>query len=83
MGVPLYVLAYDQQGNHYKTIFTLYGNPTFSPGNEAARCPLWYGQAAINHDTGNATVTVMNRIVVDARVPDQLFTAGQLPQLAR
>jgi hypothetical protein len=83
MGVPLYVLGYDQQGRHYKTIFTVYGNPAFSPGNEAASGPLWYGQAAINHDTGNAAVTVVNRMVMDARVPDQLFTTGQLPQLAR
>jgi hypothetical protein len=83
MGVPLYVLAYDRQGRHYKTIFTVYGNPAFSPGNEAVRGPLWYGNAAINHDTGNAAVTVMYRTVVDARVQRDLFTTGHLDLLAR
>jgi uncharacterized protein DUF1329 len=83
MGVPLYVLAYDRQGRHYKTIFTVYGDPAFSPGNEAVRGPLWYGNAAINHDTGNAAVTVMYRTVVDARVQRDLFTTGHLDLLAR
>ena len=72
-----------RQGHHYKTIFTLYGNPAFSPGNEHIREPFWLGQTVINHATGNAAVTAMNRIVVDARVPDELFTVGQLTLLAR
>ena len=83
MGVPPYVFAYDRQGKHYKTIFTLYGNPAFSPGNERVRGPLWLGQTVINHATGDAAVTVMNRIVVDARVRNEFFTVGQFALLAR
>jgi Protein of unknown function (DUF1329) len=83
MGVPLYVLAYDRQGRHYKTIFTLYGNSAFSPGNEQVRAPLWLAYAAVNHETGRAVFSEMHRIVVDARVPENLFTIGQLVQLAR
>ncbi len=83
MGVPLYVLAYDQQGRHYKTLFTLYGNPAFSPGNEQVRAPLWLGTSAVNHASHEASVTVMNRIVLQTRVQEDLFTIGQLAQLAR
>jgi hypothetical protein len=83
MGVPLYVLAYDHQGKHYKTIFTLYGNPAFNPANERVRAPLWLAFDAINHDTGRAAFSQMHRIVVDDRVPENLFTIGKLPELAR
>jgi hypothetical protein len=82
MGVPLYVFAYDHQGN-FKSIITMYGNPAFSPGNEHVRAPLWYGQTVINHANGDAAVTVMNRVVVDAHVSDKLFTTSQLVLLAR
>jgi hypothetical protein len=83
MAVPLYVFTYDRQGRHYKTIFTIYGNPAFSPGNEYVRKPLWIGQTVINHANGNAAVTEMKRLMVDARVPEQLFTIGELTALAR
>jgi hypothetical protein len=83
MGVPLYVLAYDQQGRHYKTLFTLYANPAFSPGNEQVHAPLWFGTAAINHESHEASVTEMDRIVLQTGVQEDLFTVGQLAQLAR
>ncbi len=83
MGVPLYVLAYDQQGRHYKTIFTVYGNPAFSSGNEQVRAPLWLGFTAINHASHQTSVTEMNRLVLKTRVQEDLFTIGQLAQLAR
>jgi Protein of unknown function (DUF1329) len=83
MDVPLYVLAYDHEGNHYKTIFTLYGNPAFNPGNEQVRAPLWLAFDAVNHETGRASFSEMHRIVVEDRVPETLFTIGNLPVLAR
>lgn len=83
LGAPLYVLAYDREGKHYKTLFTLYGNPAFSPGNERVRAPLWLGYASINHESGRASFSEMHRIVVDTRVPEDLFAIGKLPQLAR
>jgi hypothetical protein len=83
MGVPLYVLAYDHQGKHFKTLFTLYGNPAFNPGNERVRAPLWLAYDAINHATGRANFSEMHRIVVDDHVNEKLFTIGNLPELAR
>jgi hypothetical protein len=77
------VLAYDPQGRHFKTLFTLYGNPAFNPGNEHARAPLWLGTAAVNHARHESTVTEMNRVVLQGRVQEDLFTIGQLAQLAR
>jgi hypothetical protein len=41
------------------------------------------GQTVINHATGGAAVTVMNRIVVDARVRNEFFTVNQFALLAR
>jgi Protein of unknown function (DUF1329) len=83
MDVPLYAIAYDHEGRHYKTIFTLYGNPAFNPGNEQVRAPLWLAFDAINHETGRASFSQMHRIVVEDRVPENLFTIGNLPHLAR
>src|SRR5262249_20710603 len=74
--LSVYVLAYDHQGRHYKTIFTLYGNPAFNPGNEHVRAPRWLAYDAINHDTGRANFSQMHRIVVDDRVPETLFTSA-------
>jgi hypothetical protein len=47
------------------------------------RAPLWLAFDAINHDTGRAAFSQMHRIVVDDRVPENLFTIGKLPELAR
>ena len=83
MGVPLYVLAYDPQGRHYKTLFTIYGNPAYSPGNEQVHAPLWLGHSVVNHLNHEASIAEMNRIVLKTRVQEDLFTIGQLAQLAR
>jgi hypothetical protein len=60
---------------------SIYGNPAFNPGNEQFHAPLWVGTAAVNHVSHEAAVTEMNRIVLQARVQEDLFTIGQLAQL--
>ena len=47
MFVPLYALMYDREGVHIKTMFEVYGNPKFNPGNEHVQVPVWTGETMI------------------------------------
>ncbi|MBI2964469.1 MAG: DUF1329 domain-containing protein [Deltaproteobacteria bacterium] len=82
-GVAPYVLVYDKQGRHYKTIFTYYGNPAYNPGNERLRRPLWIGDSVVNHTSGQSALNALNRIVTESRVSDELFSVDQLVERGR
>jgi hypothetical protein len=77
-GAPLYVLVFDREGVHLKTLFILYGNPSFVSGNEAVRQPVWLGESTINHRTAHATVTLLDKVVLDADLPDDAFTIDRM-----
>jgi hypothetical protein len=82
MGVPLYVLAYDHRGKHYKTIFTLYGNPAFNPGTSAYehRCGSPMMRSTM---TGRANFSEMHRLVVDGSCQRAALHDRPSPELAR
>jgi Protein of unknown function (DUF1329) len=83
MGVSSYVLIYDKQGNHYKTLFTVYGDPAFSPGNERVRVPVWLGNSVINHATGRTTIGELSRVVFPASEPEDTFEVSRLLERGR
>jgi hypothetical protein len=83
MWVVLYSLIFDRSGAHAKTLFVLYGNPKYSPGNEAVRVPIWLGEAVRNHQTGEATTSVITRAVFDTAIPEDRFTIDHMLALGR
>jgi hypothetical protein len=83
LGISTYVLIYDKQGKHYKTLFTVYGNPAFSPGNEQVRVPLWLGDSAVNHETGQSSVAVLSRVSFASKLPEELFDVDTLVERGR
>jgi len=83
MGISTYVLIYDKEGKHYKTLFTVYGNPAFSPGNEQIRVPLWLGDSGINHTTGQSSVAILSRVSFTSKLPEDTFDVDTLVERGR
>lgn len=78
MFVPVYVLFYDPEGKHQKTLFELYGNPKFNPGNEHVRFPVWVGESMIDYETEMASMTVVTKIAYTDPLPDDFFNLDRI-----
>jgi len=78
MFAPVYTLLYDQQGKHDKTLFELYGNPKYNPGNEQVRVPLWVGETMIDHQSNVAAITTITKVVYNAPLPDDFFNLDKI-----
>ncbi len=76
--VPVYTLLYDRQGRHQKTLFDLYGNPKFNPGNEQVRVPVWIGESMIDYENKNASITVVTKVLYNAPLPDDFFNLDKI-----
>ena len=74
MSVPLYVIVYDHDGHHVKTIFLVYGNPANNPGNERVRVPIRIGDVAIDYRNSTGSVTLVTKSIYNAKLPADLFT---------
>lgn len=78
MFVPVYMLAYDRAGKHSKTLFELYGNPQFNPGNEQVRVPVWIGESMIDYEGRFASMTEVSKIVYNQPLPEDFFQLNQI-----
>ena len=78
MFVPVYVLFYDQEGNHQKTLFELYGNPQFNPGNEHVRVPVWVGESMIDYEEKLGSMTVVTKTLYNVPLPDDFFNLDRV-----
>jgi hypothetical protein len=78
MFVPVYVLFYATEGKHQKTLFELYGNPQYNPGNEQVRFPIWVGESMIDYEAELATMTFVTKITYTAPLPDDFFNLDRI-----
>jgi hypothetical protein len=78
MFVPVYVLFYDQDGKHQKTLFELYGNPKFSPGNEHVRVPVWVGESMIDYEEKLGSMTIVTKTLYNVPLPDDFFNLDRI-----
>ncbi|HEV8716297.1 MAG TPA: DUF1329 domain-containing protein [Candidatus Binatia bacterium] len=78
MFTPVYVLFYDQEGKHQKTLFELYGNPQFNPGNEHVRVPLWVGESMVDYENSLGSMTVVSKAVYNVPLPDDFFNLDRI-----
>ncbi|HXG22787.1 MAG TPA: DUF1329 domain-containing protein [Methylomirabilota bacterium] len=78
MFVPVYVLFYDQDGKHQKTLFELYGNPKYDPGNELVRFPVWVGETMIDYEMEMATITAITKATYTEQLPDDFFNLDRI-----
>ena len=75
---PVYTLLYDRQGRHQRTVFDLYGNPQFNPGNEHVRVPVWIGESVIDYESKNASMTIITKILYNVPLPDDFFNLDKM-----
>ena len=78
MFVPVYMLAYDRDGTHHKTLFELYGDPQANPGNEHVRVPVWIGESMIDYENAFASLTEVSKIVYNQPLPDDFFQLNRI-----
>lgn len=78
MFVPIYTLFYDRQEKHQKTLFDLYGDPKFNPGNEQARVPLWIGETMIDYENKLGSMTVVSKLIYNVPLPDDFFNLDKI-----
>jgi hypothetical protein len=78
MFVPVYVLFYDQNGKHQKTLFELYGNPKFNPGNKHVRVPVWVGESMIDYEEKLGSMTIVTKTLYNVPLPDDFFNLDRI-----
>ena len=78
MFVPLYMLAYNHDGDHIKTMFEIYGDPKFNPGNEHIRVPVWTGETMIDHEREEAAVTELTKVIYNEPMPQEFFDLNKI-----
>lgn len=76
--VPVYTLFYDQHGKHQKTLFDLYGNPKYSPGNENVRAPIWIGETMVDYENKLGSMTIVSKILYNAPLPSDFFNLDKI-----
>jgi hypothetical protein len=78
MFTPVYVLFYDPEGKHQKTLFEVYGNPRYNPGNEHIRVPLWVGESMVDYENSLGSMTVISKSVYNVPLPDEFFNLDRI-----
>ncbi|MGE0821029.1 MAG: DUF1329 domain-containing protein [Candidatus Binatia bacterium] len=75
---PVYVLFYDEKGRHQKTLFEVYGDPKYNPGNEEVRFPVWVGESMIDYHDAFATITEVTKISYTEPLPADFFNLDRI-----
>jgi hypothetical protein len=78
MFVPVYVLYYDQQGKHQKTLFEVYGNPQYNPGNEHIRFPLWAGETMVDYEERLGSMTIVSKVNYSGTLAADFFNLDRI-----
>lgn len=76
--VPVYVLFYDEGGQHQKTLFELYGDPRYNPGNEQVRSPLWIGESMIDYEERLGSMTIIDKALYNHPLPEDFFNLDRI-----
>jgi hypothetical protein len=79
----MYVVIYDRNGTHIKTIFIVYGHPEFSRRNERVRVPIRVGDVAIDYQRGIGSVTAVTRSIYNGALGDELFDLSNMVSAGR
>jgi hypothetical protein len=77
---PFYVVTFDANNAHWRTMFFSYGDPSFHPDNREARVPILLGQSWLDHQTDRTTVSLVNKALYNQALSPNLFTFTSLMQ---
>ncbi len=74
----LYVLVYDREGKHWRTIFGFYADPTATPWNAGVQVPIMLGASWVDYQKERAMVWVVRKSVYNQPLSPKLFSTQQL-----
>jgi len=74
----LYILIFNSEGQHWRTIFRSYAHPDFTPWNKGQQIWVALGHCWIDHVAERATVYVAEKTVYNQPLSPQLFTRSRL-----
>jgi hypothetical protein len=74
----LYVLVYDREGRHWRTIFGFYADPAATPWNTGVQVPVMTGASWVDYQKGRAMVWIVRKAVYNQPLSSKLFSTQQL-----
>jgi len=77
---PFYVVIFDPDKAHWRTVFFSYGNPASHPDNHEVQVPILLGQSWIDYQTRRTTVSLVNKALYNQPLSPELFTFSSLMQ---
>jgi hypothetical protein len=80
---PFYVVIFDTNNAHWRTVFFSYGHPNFYPDNREVRVPILLGQAWIDYRARRTTVSLVNKALYNQALSPELFTFSGLMQRSK
>lgn len=76
----LYILIFNSEGHHWRTVFRCYAHPDFTPWNKGQRIWVTLGHSWIDHLAERAAVYVAEKTVYNQPLSPQLFGLARLQQ---
>ncbi len=76
--VPLYVLIYDRQGQHWRTGFSSYAQPASYPGAKDSRVPILIGRSWVDMVADRATISLVSDAQYNSTLPPDFFTRANM-----
>ena len=73
-----YVLVYDHEGKHWRTLFHCFGDPTFDPKNAKVGVPLHMGNIWVDYKSNLASVWTADEILISQSLSPQMFTVKEM-----
>lgn len=74
----LYVLVYDREGKHWRTIFGFYADPAATPWNAGVQVPIMVGISWVDYQRERAMVWITRKSVYNQPLSSKLFSTQQL-----
>jgi hypothetical protein len=76
--VPLYMLIYDRQGQHWRTGFSSYAQPASYPGAKDSRVPILIGRSWVDLVADCATLSLISDAQYNNPLPPDFFTRANM-----
>jgi hypothetical protein len=75
---PCYVLIYDREGKHWRTVFFVYAHPTHYPGARDMRVPILIGRSWIDLTIDRAVLALVKEAVYNQPFSPEFFTRANM-----
>lgn len=73
-----YAFVYDHEGNHWRTLFHCFGDPTFDPKNANVGVPLHMGNIWVDYKSNHASIWTADEVLISQPLPPKMFTVKEM-----